>query len=285
MMQLAGMGLPQSCRNAAGLLKGSSRARAVESTAGEREARGEHKSYRAGLMRYMKAAETGVEVAQANAAYVLERGDAWYEGEEDDRLRRMLHYHGLAADQGNVKSLLQIGGAYYYGKGVDAPDKNNPGRCTSRRRSIEERAGDVQPRDDARTRRGPPEGSAPRETLLRHGSLHGSEGGGAGATGAVETRRARVVARERRAATRAREARVRCWRARRNATTADIAETVSLVFFGAALAIVLVARALATATARTKRVTRDERMARLSPTYRGRGFEPTRAPRERDDAR
>jgi len=58
----------------------------------------------------------GLEVAQANAAYMLEQGGAWYESA--DRLARVLYYHRLAADQGNVKSLLQIGDAYYYGRAV-----------------------------------------------------------------------------------------------------------------------------------------------------------------------
>ena len=68
----------------------------------------------------MKAAEMGLEVAQSNAAYMLEQGEAWYESEQDDRLQRVLYYHRLAADQGNVKSLLQIGDAYYYGRGAAA---------------------------------------------------------------------------------------------------------------------------------------------------------------------
>ena len=74
------------------------------------------KAYMAALVPYMKAAEMGLEVAQANAAYMLEQGGAWYESA--DRLARVLYYHRLAADQGNVKSLLQIGDAYYYGRGT-----------------------------------------------------------------------------------------------------------------------------------------------------------------------
>ena len=36
----------------------------------------------------------------------------------------MIHYHRLAADQGNVRSLLRIGDAYYYGVGVGEADRN-----------------------------------------------------------------------------------------------------------------------------------------------------------------
>jgi SEL1 protein len=74
------------------------------------------KSYPQALVRYMKAAEMGLEVAQSNAAYMLEQGQAWYDSAV--RLQRVLYYLRLAADQGNVKSLLQIGDAYYYGRGA-----------------------------------------------------------------------------------------------------------------------------------------------------------------------
>ena len=145
-MQLSGsLGLPQTCKSACLLLKGLAE-RGPWAGGGE-EARAALAAgrKRAGLVRYMKTAEAGVEVAQANAAFVLDRAEPWYEAsteEEDDeenddarrasrggfetasdRERRALHYHKLAADQGNVVSLLKIGDAYFYGRtgaaGVD----------------------------------------------------------------------------------------------------------------------------------------------------------------------
>ena len=252
MMQLAGMGLPQSCRNAAGLLKSLAERGPWNRPLENARRAVKHKSYRAGLMRYMKAAETGVEVAQANAAYVLERGDAWYEGEEGDRLRRMLHYHGLAADQGNVKSLLQIGDAYYYGKGVDAPDKNKSAAVylqASQHRSAQamfnlgmmHEHGVGLPKDLHLAKRyydmvlsTDPKATVPVRLALWKLAAHGW----LLARGGPLLERARLA--------------YDAGGLGENATTADIAETVSLVFFGAALAIVLVARALATATARRR---------------------------------
>jgi SEL1 protein len=161
-MQLSGsLGLPQTCKAAALLLKGLAERGAW--TAGVEEARGALAAgrKRAGLVKYMKVAEAGVEVAQANAAFVLDRAEPWYEESTDDdddetsdarirrrgfeekgrfssvlgastfgssaefssdRERRALHYHKLAADQGNVLSLLKIGDAYFYGRtGGEAP--------------------------------------------------------------------------------------------------------------------------------------------------------------------
>ena len=83
-MQLSGaLGLPQTCKSACLLLKGLAERGAWAGGVEEARAALAAGRKRAGLVKYMKVAEAGVEVAQANAAYVLERGDAWYEGEED----------------------------------------------------------------------------------------------------------------------------------------------------------------------------------------------------------
>ena len=247
-------------------------------------------------MRYMKAAETGVEVAQANAAYVLERGDAWYEGEDGDRLRRMLHYHGLAADQGNVKSLLQIGDAYYYGKGVDAPDKNKSAAVylqASQHRSAQamfnlgmmHEHGVGLPKDLHLAKRyydmvlsTDPKATVPVRLALWKLAAHGW----LLARGGPLLERARLA--------------YDAGGLGENATTADIAETVSLVFFGAALAIVSRRAGARDGDRATKGVTRDERMTRVSPTLlrvvsfarcapRAAGFEPTRAHRANETTR
>ena len=86
------------------------------------------RDYRGALLRYMKMAEMGIEIAQANAAFLLEqrlgdegrfREDTQVNPEAPSTATRALHYHRLAATQGNVKSLLRIGDAYYYGKGAN----------------------------------------------------------------------------------------------------------------------------------------------------------------------
>ena len=141
-MQLSGsLGLPQTCKSACLLLKGLAERGAWAGGVEEARAALAAGRKRAGLVKYMKVAEAGVEVAQANAAFVLDRAEPWYEAPTEardassfkknkkfeglfarttaagsDRERRALHYHKLAADQGNVLSLLKIGDAYFYGR-------------------------------------------------------------------------------------------------------------------------------------------------------------------------
>ena len=141
-MQLSGaLGLPQTCKSACLLLKGLAERGAWASGGEAARAALAAGRKRAGLVKYMKVAEAGVEVAQANAAFVLDRAEPWYEAPTEardassfkknkkfegrfarttaagsDRERRALHYHKLAADQGNVLSLLKIGDAYFYGR-------------------------------------------------------------------------------------------------------------------------------------------------------------------------
>ena len=161
-MQLSGsLGLPQTCKSACLLLKGLAERGAWAGGVEEARAALAAGRKRAGLVKYMKVAETGVEVAQANAAYVLDRAEPWYEAPTEardassfkknkkfeglfarttaagsDRERRALHYHKLAADQGNVLSLLKIGDAYFYG------------RAGGRSRTADARDGDGEIDDD-----------------------------------------------------------------------------------------------------------------------------------------
>ena len=127
MMQLNGMGFPSSCASASSLLKQLAERGRWVTMMEHAYAAYMRRDYRGALLRYMKMAEMGLEIAQANAAFLLEskRGD-------DGRFRddtsenplapptatRALHYHRLAAKQGNVKSLLRIGDAYFYGHGT-----------------------------------------------------------------------------------------------------------------------------------------------------------------------
>ena len=126
MMQLGGSapgnGAAQlNCRNAANLLKGIAergRWNAPVERANEAFREG---NLDAAYALYAKAAEAGLEVAQANAAHVLETlaRRAGTEAERDERLALALRFHKLAADQGNARSLLKVGDAMYYGRGVE----------------------------------------------------------------------------------------------------------------------------------------------------------------------
>eukprot|EP00897_Mesotaenium_endlicherianum_P008175 jgi/Mesen1/7386/ME000382S06586 len=81
----------------------------------------------AALMLYSRAAELGYEVAQSNAAWLLDKyaGDSGCVGPAGGRkclpAERHVRAHRLwrhASEQGNVQAALLIGDAYFYGKGT-----------------------------------------------------------------------------------------------------------------------------------------------------------------------
>ena len=128
MMQLNGMGFPASCASASSLLKQLAERGKWATMMEHAYAAYMRRDYRGALLRYMKMAEMGIEVAQANAAFLLEhkigdegrfREDTKANPDAPSASARALHYHRLAAKQGNVKSLLRIGDAYYYGQGTN----------------------------------------------------------------------------------------------------------------------------------------------------------------------
>jgi SEL1 protein len=118
MMQLGGLGAPISCAPALDKLKllaeRSSTVVNVMENAREYFVR---RLYKESLYAYAKASEMGVELAQANAAYILERNFGRVQDHltKEERKRFSLYFHELAADQGNVLSLLTIGDAHYAG--------------------------------------------------------------------------------------------------------------------------------------------------------------------------
>ena len=127
MMQLNGMGFPSSCASASTLLKQLAERGTWVTPMEHAYAAYMRRDYRGALLRYMKMAEMGLEVAQANAAFLLEhklgdggrfREDTQVNPLASSTATRALHYHRLAATQGNVRSLLRIGDAYYYGRGA-----------------------------------------------------------------------------------------------------------------------------------------------------------------------
>ena len=71
---------------------------------------------------YTLAAEQGVEMAQSNAAWILDHG-LGVGGElvknNEDRDRLALHYFTMSAQQNNADSLLKLADYSYYGRGTD----------------------------------------------------------------------------------------------------------------------------------------------------------------------
>ena len=118
MMQLGGLGAPIACAPALDKLKllaeRSSTVVNVMENAREHFMRA---NYKESLYAYAKASEMGIELAQANAAYILERnfGGVQNHLSKEERKQFSLYFHELAADQGNVLSLLTIGDAHYAG--------------------------------------------------------------------------------------------------------------------------------------------------------------------------
>ena len=72
------------------------------------------------LRLYMLAADQGVEMAQSNAAFILDSGLALGVGKgRRERAKLALHYYTLSAQLGNAESLLKLGDYAYYGRGAD----------------------------------------------------------------------------------------------------------------------------------------------------------------------
>ena len=71
---------------------------------------------------YTHAAEQGVEMAQSNAAWILDRGlgvGGKLVPNDAERYRLALHYYTLSAQQNNPASLLKVADYSYYGLGTE----------------------------------------------------------------------------------------------------------------------------------------------------------------------
>ena len=71
---------------------------------------------------YTHAAEQGVEMAQSNAAWILDRGlgvGGKLVADDAERYRLALHYYTLSAQQNNAESLLKLADYSYYGLGTE----------------------------------------------------------------------------------------------------------------------------------------------------------------------
>ncbi|GIL51665.1 hypothetical protein Vafri_7607 [Volvox africanus] len=114
MLHLAGRGTARNCKAAMQLLKTISEkgpAAASVQLGHEHFFRGQ---YNLALLAYLRAADLGLELAQSNAAWILDRG--LVSGINSSELAVALYQQSAA--QSNVHSLLCLGDAYFYGKGV-----------------------------------------------------------------------------------------------------------------------------------------------------------------------
>ena len=116
LMHLAGEAASRDCPRALSLLKGVAERGALAGGA----LQGGHEAFFRGryteaLLRYLAASEMGLELAQSNAAWMLERGyghAGWNAAAVGVSLLRR------SAEQGNVQSLLLLGDAHYHGAGA-----------------------------------------------------------------------------------------------------------------------------------------------------------------------
>lgn len=83
-----------------------------------------HSSYRKGainesLIKYAFLAELGYEVAQSNAAYILDAVESSLWTDPNERHRRAIMYWSRSANQGYSAAQVKLGDYYYYGMGTN----------------------------------------------------------------------------------------------------------------------------------------------------------------------
>ena len=108
-MLLNGIGVGRDCKAGVRLLKEVGERSPVVAELLKKNSRALH---------YVLLAEAGVEVAQSNAAFLIEKG-ARIDGTTVLSVASMQRYLELSADQGGVSSELKLGDLAYYGRGVD----------------------------------------------------------------------------------------------------------------------------------------------------------------------
>lgn len=117
-MQASGTGMVRSCHTSVELFKNV----AERGRWGERLMEA-HSAYRAGrhtqaLITYMLLAELGYEVAQSNAAFILDRHETHLFRHGGEGFSRALMYWGRAASQGYAVARVKLGDYHYYGYGT-----------------------------------------------------------------------------------------------------------------------------------------------------------------------
>lgn len=117
-MHAVGLGMMRSCPTAVELFKNV----AERGKWSERlmQAHQDYKSYRFddAFMQYAFTAELGYEVAQSNAAFILDRGETTLFKDRYEDLVRALQYWGRAAAQGYSAAQVKLGDYHYYGLGT-----------------------------------------------------------------------------------------------------------------------------------------------------------------------
>ncbi|XP_045113091.1 protein sel-1 homolog 1-like isoform X1 [Portunus trituberculatus] len=117
-MQASGTGMVRSCHTSVELFKNV----AERGRWGERLMEA-HSAYRTGhhtqaLITYMLLAELGYEVAQSNAAFILDRHETHLFRQGGEGFSRALMYWGRAASQGYAVARVKLGDYHYYGYGT-----------------------------------------------------------------------------------------------------------------------------------------------------------------------
>ncbi|XP_015597864.1 protein sel-1 homolog 1 [Cephus cinctus] len=116
-MHATGTGMMRSCSTAVELLKN-----VAERGKWSDQLMAAHTDYREGrineaFVTYALLAEMGYEVAQSNAAFILDRGETTILTEEEG-LVRALTFWARAAAQGYSAAQVKLGDAHYYGRGT-----------------------------------------------------------------------------------------------------------------------------------------------------------------------
>uniref|UniRef100_A0A6B2E7Q5 Putative extracellular protein sel-1 n=1 Tax=Phlebotomus kandelakii TaxID=1109342 RepID=A0A6B2E7Q5_9DIPT len=117
-MHAIGLGMIRSCPTAVELFKNV----AERGKWGENLmlAHQDYKAYKhmAAFMQYALMAELGYEVAQSNAAFLLDKGEVGLFKDHAEELVRALQYWGRAAAQGYSAAQVKLGDYHYYGLGT-----------------------------------------------------------------------------------------------------------------------------------------------------------------------
>lgn len=131
-MSLHGIGTAKSCKSAVESFKMVAERGDWDRQLSQAYKEFRNKDYEASFMKYAVMAQQGYEVAQHNAAYLLDYGflapsvfspSPTLELESDEEAATVaVMLYKLAALQGNVDANLKIGDYYYYGKGGHAVD-------------------------------------------------------------------------------------------------------------------------------------------------------------------
>ncbi|RLN89846.1 hypothetical protein BBJ28_00004059 [Nothophytophthora sp. Chile5] len=135
-MSLHGIGTTRSCKNAVESFKMVAERGEWDRVLSQAYKDFKHQDYEAAFMKYAVMAQQGYEVAQHNAAYLLDYDfltpsafspmlsltPSAMELEEDVVAATAVMLYKLAALQGNVDANLKIGDYYYYGKGSHPVD-------------------------------------------------------------------------------------------------------------------------------------------------------------------